>query len=126
MSDINKVIIIGNLTADPVLRHTQTGTAICQFSVANNYTYKKGNEKQETVSYFTCNAWGKTGETIAEFTKKGTKLAVSGRLNQNRWEDKDGKTQSRVEIQVEEFQFLSKKPENQQQQPEYVPASDWD
>jgi single-strand DNA-binding protein len=106
-NDINIVFLIGRLTADPVLRYIQGGTSIASFSLANNKTYLAQNEKKEQVSFFTCIAWGKTGEIIAQHCKKGQRIGVEGRLQQQSWTDKEGKKQSKVEIVVENFQFLS-------------------
>jgi single-strand DNA-binding protein len=106
-SDLNKAIIIGRLTRDPELRYTQSGTSVCSFSIANNRTYVAGGEKKETVSYFNCVAWAKTGEVIAEYCKKGQRIGIEGRLQQRSWDDQEGKKRQTVEIVVDNFQFLS-------------------
>ncbi len=98
----SKVIIMGNLSRDPELRTTQGGTQVCSFSVAVNRNYKD----QESVSFFDCSAWGKQGETIAQYLHKGSGILVSGRLEQRSWEDKEGQKRSRVEIVVEDFNFV--------------------
>lgn len=98
----SKVIIMGNLTRDPELRSTPSGTQVCSFSVAVNRVYN-GNEQ---VSYFDCSAWGKMGETVAQYCKRGSGILVSGRLDQRSYEDKDGNKRSRVEITVEDFNFV--------------------
>jgi len=98
----SKVIIMGNLTRDPEMRSTSNGTQVCSFSVAVNRVYA-GNEQ---VSYFDCSAWGKMGETIAQYCKRGSGILVSGRLDQRSYEDKDGNKRSRVEITVEDFNFV--------------------
>ena len=94
----SKVIIMGNLTRDPEMRSTSNGTQVCSFSVAVNRVYA-GNEQ---VSYFDCSAWGKMGETIAQYCKRGSGILISGRLDQRSYEDKDGNKRSRVEITVED------------------------
>jgi single-strand DNA-binding protein len=106
-SDLNKAIIIGRLTRDPELRYTQGGTSVCSFSIANNRTYVSAGEKKETVSYFNCVAWAKTGEVIAEYCKKGQRIGIEGRLQQRSWDDQEGKKRQTVEIVVDNFQFLS-------------------
>jgi len=98
----SKVIIMGNLTRDPEMRSTPSGTQVCGFSVAVNRVYN-GNEQ---VSYFDCSAWGKMGETIAQYCKRGSGILISGRLDQRSYEDKDGNKRSRVEITVEDFNFV--------------------
>lgn len=104
----SKAIIMGNLTRDPELRTTPSGASVCSFSVAVNRTFKdsSGNQ-QETVSFIDCVAWNKPGEIINQYAKKGTGIFVSGRLDQRSWEDKNtGNRRSRVEIVVEDFNFI--------------------
>ena len=109
-SDLNRVMLIGRLTKEPELRYTQGGAAIGKFSVASNRSYTTNTgEKKDEVSYFDCVAWGKLGEIIVEHCKKGRRIAVEGRIQQSRWEDKDGGKRSKVEIVVENFQFLDAK-----------------
>ena len=108
MRGFSKAIITGNLTRDPELRSTGNGTSVCAFSVAVNRVYRSNDgENKEDVSYFDCSAWGKIGETIAQYAKKGSAVLISGRLNQRTWEDKSGNKRSNVEIVVEDFNFLS-------------------
>ncbi|HPJ36542.1 MAG TPA: single-stranded DNA-binding protein [Spirochaetota bacterium] len=106
-SDLNRVILVGRLTRDPELRYTPAGMPVASFSIANNRTYSTGGEKKEQVSYFDCVAWSKMGEIITEYCKKGKQIAVEGRLQQRRWEDQDGNKKNKIEIVVENFQFLS-------------------
>lgn len=108
-TDLNRVILIGRLTADPQLRYTPAGTAVAGFSLANNKTYNQGGEKKDQVSYFPCIAWSKLGEIMTEHCKKGMRISVDGRLQQRRWADQDGKNRSAVEVIVENFQFLNDK-----------------
>ncbi len=105
----SKAIITGNITRDPELRTTPSGSQVCSFSVAVNRTFKDSSgTSQETVSFFDCSAWGRSAEIINQYAKKGTGILVSGRLEQRSWEDKNtGQKRSRVEIVVEEFSFLS-------------------
>ena len=103
----SKAIITGNLTRDPELRTTPSGAQVCGFSVAVNRSFKDSSgESKEDVSFIDCSAWGKAGEIIAQYAKKGSGILVSGRLDQRSWE-KDGQKHSRVEIVVEDFNFLS-------------------
>lgn len=106
-SDLNRVILVGRLTRDPELRYTPSGMAVASFSLANNRSYSTGGEKKDQVSYFDCVAWSKMGEIITEYCKKGKQIAVEGRLQQRRWDDQDGNKKSKIEIVVENFQFLS-------------------
>ncbi|MBQ3353406.1 single-stranded DNA-binding protein [Candidatus Saccharibacteria bacterium] len=107
MRGFSKAIITGNLTRDPELRTTPNGASVCSFSVAVNRTYRdSGGEQKEDVSFIDCSAWGKLGEMINQYAKKGSGVLVSGRLDQRSWEDKTtGQKRSRVEIVVEDFNF---------------------
>jgi single-strand DNA-binding protein len=112
MASFNKVILLGNLTRDPELRYTPQGAAVCEFALALNYVYtnKQTGQKVEEVSFIDLVAWGKTGETIAEYMKKGRQILVEGRLKQDRWEAQDGKKMSKVRVTVESFQFVGSRP----------------
>lgn len=107
MRGFSKAIITGNLTRDPELRSTSTGSSVCSFGVAVNRVYRGADgENKEEVSFFDCSAWGRIGETIAQYAKKGNPVLVSGRLSQRSWEDKTGNKRYNVEIVVEDFNFL--------------------
>ena len=108
MKGFSKAIIAGNLVGDPDMRATTSGTSVASFTVAVNRSYKNGSgENAEEVSYIDCTAWGKAGEIISQYLKKGDPILVSGRLRQRRWEDKEtGKNRSAIEIVVEDFNFI--------------------
>ncbi len=108
-SDLNRVVLIGRLTRDPELRHTADGTAVASFSLANGKTYVKNNEKREQTSFFNCVAWGKLGDVVAQWAKKGHRIGIEGRLQQRTWDDKDGNRRQSVEIVIENLQFLQPK-----------------
>lgn len=102
----NKVILMGNLTRDPELRTTPTGQNVASFSLAVNRAWRNASgEQQEAVDYIDCNAWGKAGEIIAQYMQKGRSILVSGRLQQRSWEQ-DGQKRSKVEVVVEDFNFV--------------------
>lgn len=101
MSDIFKVIGNARLVKDVELRQTTSGTNVASFSIAVNRKY---NDKEE-VSFFSCVAFGKTAEILAQYVKKGHRIGIEGRPVQRSWE-KDGQKRSTVEIVVENFQFL--------------------
>ena len=108
MRGFSKAIIAGNLTRDPELRKTPSGTSVCSFSVAVNRIYRDSSgAQQEDVSFIDCSAWGRLGEMIGQYAKKGSGVLVSGRLDQRSWEDKtSGQKRSRVEVVVEDFNFI--------------------
>lgn len=116
-NDINKVILIGRLTRDPETKTTPNGTTVTRASIANGYTYKQGTEKKEQTSYFDLTLWGKQGEILAEYGKKGQQLCIEGSLDQKRWQDSDGKNRSAVEITVSNFQFLGGKKDDSEPAP---------
>lgn len=105
MTDLNQVFLVGRVVRDAELKYTNSGTAQSRFSIAVNRSVKKGDQWAEEVSYFDINLWGKQAEGLNKFLVKGKQIAVQGELRQNRWE-KDGQTQSRVEIQVLNIQLL--------------------
>lgn len=108
MRGFSKAIITGNLTRDPELRTTPSGASVCSFAVAVNRVYKdtSGSQREE-VSFIDCSAWGKLGEMISQYAKKGSSVLVCGRLTQHSWEDKNtGQKRSRVEIVVDDFNFM--------------------
>jgi single-strand DNA-binding protein len=106
-SDLNRVVLIGRLTKDPDLRHTPSGAPVASFSIANNRTYVASGDKKELVSYFNCVAWNKLAELIAQYCKKGNRIAVEGRLQSRSWDDQDGNKRSTIEVVVENCQFLT-------------------
>lgn len=105
--NMNLVVLAGNLTRDPELRFTGTGTAVAEFGLANNRKWKgQDGEEKEEVSYFNCVAFGRTAEIVCDWFGKGGAICVEGRLQQQRWEDKaTGKPQSGVKVIVERFHF---------------------
>lgn len=104
----SKAILCGNLTRDPDLRATPSGAQVCSLSLAVNRVFKDSSgSNKESVSFFDCVAWGKQGEAIAQYAKKGSGMLVSGRLEQRSWEDKNsGQRRSRVELVIEDFNFI--------------------
>lgn len=102
----NKVVLMGNLTRDPELRTTPNGQTVCSFSLAINRTWRNADgEQQEAVDYIDCNAWGKAAEIINQYMQKGRALLISGRLQHRTWEQ-DGQKRSKVEVVVEDFNFV--------------------
>jgi len=109
MASFNKVVLMGNLTRDPELRYTPSGSAVCEFGLAVNRTWKgKDGQKQEECTFMDCTAWARTAEVIAEYCKKGAPLFVEGRLQLDSWE-KDGQKRTKLKVVVEQVQFLGGK-----------------
>lgn len=109
-----KATICGNVTRDPEVRTTAGGTSVTSFGIAVNRSFKTASgENQDETSFFDITAWGRTGETIAQYVKKGTPLLVSGRLRQHSWEDKNGGgKRSSVELVLEDFCFIGSGNDN--------------
>ena len=106
MRGFNKVVLMGNLTRDPELRTTPSGQNVTSFSLAVNRSWKNAQgEQQEAVDYIDCNVWGKPAEIINQYMKKGSGILVSGRLQQRSWEQ-EGQKRSKVEVVVEDFNFV--------------------
>jgi len=108
MANLNRVLLIGNLTRDPELRVTPKGTAICQFGLAISRSFKdESGQTREEATFVDIEAWGKQGETIAKYCTKGRPLFVEGRLRFDQWEDKtSGLKRNKLKVVLENFQFL--------------------
>ena len=106
-SNVNVVVITGNLTRDPELRHTGGGTAVCELRVAVNSRRKEGQEWVDKPNYFDVVVWGAQGENCANYLSKGRPVAVEGRLDWREWEAKDGSGKRQaVQIIANSVQFL--------------------
>lgn len=111
MASINSVILIGNLTRDPELRHTPSGSALCKFGLAMNEKFK---DRESTV-FVDIVAWAKTAELCSEYLSKGRSVAIDGRLSYSSWEDKDtGKKRSKLEVTADRVVFLDKKEKHEE------------
>lgn len=104
---LNKTIHIGNLTADPELKQTQSGTSVCSFNIAVNRYSKDPTEKK--VDFFTVVAWGPKAEFVSRYFKKGQAIVVCGRLENREWTDKQGNKRISTEIIAEEVSFAGGK-----------------
>lgn len=105
---MNKVFLIGNLTRDPELTETSSGIPVCHFAIAVNRNYSSQDSERQT-DFFNCTAWRATAETIARYTKKGNKVAVSGSVQLRNYEDNQGVKRTAVDIIVQDIEFLTPK-----------------
>lgn len=87
---INLAIITGNVTRDPELRYTPSGQAVCTFGVATNRSIKKGEQWEDVPTYHNIVVWGKQAEYLSNNVKKGTKVSISGRIDNRQYDAKDG------------------------------------
>ncbi len=102
---MNKVFLIGNLTRDPELTQTPNGVSVCHFSIAVNRPYTQGGERE--TDFFNCTAWRGTGENIAKYQRKGSKVAVTGSIQLRNYEDNQGVKRTAVDIICQDVEFLS-------------------
>lgn len=108
MASVNKVILIGNLGAEPELKYLPSGQAVCEVSLACNETWTdKQGQKQEWVEWVRCVMWGKTAENVAKYCQKGKQLYVEGQLRTESWEDKETKQKRyATKVNVRDVKFL--------------------
>jgi single-strand DNA-binding protein len=115
MSSYQKVIICGNIGRDPEIKYTQNGTAVCSLSVATSRSWKDKNsgERQEETEWHRVVAYDRLAEILGEYTKKGSKVLIDGRLKTRKWEDKDGIERYTTEIVAESMQMLDPKSDGE-------------
>ena len=107
MANINRVVLVGNLTRDPELRHTPSGTPVCKLRIAVNTRQKDASGQWgEKPNYFDVTVWGNQGENCAQFLAKGRQIGVDGRLDWREWDAQDGTKRQAVEIIADTVQFL--------------------
>jgi single-strand DNA-binding protein len=120
--NINRVIVVGNLTRDPELRHTPSGMAVCSLRIAVN-TSRKDETGQwvDKPNYFDVTVWGQQGENCAQYLSKGRPVGIDGRLEWREWEAQDGSKRQSVEIVADTVQFLGSRSDSEGGG-QYVPA----
>jgi len=130
--NLNKAMIIGNLTRDPESRTTPQGTAVASFSVATNFVWKDANgQKQEKAEFHNVVAWRRLAEICTQYLKKGSKVYIEGRLQTRDWEGQDGVKRYRTEIVADNMIMLdrpsttgqSSSTNNNFSQPESTPTA---
>lgn len=105
--DLNKVMLIGNVTRDPEMRTTPNGTQVASFSVATNLTWTdQSGQKQEKAEFHNIVAWRKLAEICGQYLKKGSKIYVEGRLQTRDWEGQDGVKRYRTEVVADNMIML--------------------
>jgi len=108
---LNKVMVIGNLGADPELRSTNSGESVCSFRLAATEKWKdKNGGEQEHTEWFKCSLWGKSGEALAKHATKGSSLYVEGSLRTRKYQDDTGADRYATEVRVDKWQFVGSKP----------------
>ena len=104
--NINSVVLVGNLTRDPELRHTPSGTAVTTLRIAVNDRVKRGEDWQDAAYYFDVTVWGRTAENCAQYLAKGRPVGVQGKLTWREWDAQDGTKRQSVEVVADNVQFL--------------------
>jgi single-strand DNA-binding protein len=122
-ASINRVVLVGNLTRDPELRHTPSGMSVCSLRIAVNSRRKdESGQWVEKPNYFSITVWGNQGESCAQYLSKGRPVAVDGRLDWREYE-KDGVKREAIEIVADSVQFLGSRQDGEGAgAPQYVPA----
>lgn len=115
MKNINRVIVSGNLTREPELRHTPSGLAVLNIGVAVNDSRKNQNtgEWEEYPNYIDCVVMGDRAEKLANMLHKGQKVCVEGKLRYSQWE-KEGQKRSKIEVNVDQIEFMSRRDDEPQ------------
>ncbi len=119
---MNKVFLIGNLTKDAELRETPSGVSVCRFTIAVGRNYTQNGERQ--TDFFECVAWRNLAETIAQYCKKGHKVAVSGSIQLRTYEDNNGNKRTAVDIVTQDIEFLTPKAQDEPKRARLEPVDD--
>jgi single-strand DNA-binding protein len=112
MAGFNKVILIGNLTKNPEVRYTPSGTPVTSFGLAVNRRFRQAEDLKEEVCYIDIVVFGKQAEHCGQYLSKGNGVVIDGRLQQRRWETEDGQKRSKHEVVAQTVTFLPKRPDS--------------
>lgn len=124
MSNLNRVLLTGNLTDDPNLKYVGDNTPVCNFALAANRHYRnRQGEQQQEVCFVDCEAWGHTAEVIHQRLSKGRPLLIEGRLRLDRWKTKAGENRSKLRVVAERFHFIDRKDDAEPAGSAPAPAS---
>ncbi len=114
MANINRVVLVGNLTRDPELRHTPGGTPVCSLRIAvNSRRRDESGQWTDKPNYFSVSVFGNQAESCAQYLAKGRPVAIDGRLDWREWQAQDGAKREAVEIVAESVQFLGGRGEGE-------------
>ena len=106
MASFNKVILVGNMTADPELKQTTSGTSVCSFSIAVNRRFTKAEQGQQTVDFINIVAWSQRAEFVSRYFKKGNPILICGQLQTRTWTDNQGQKRYATEVIADEVSFV--------------------
>ena len=112
MPNLNKVMLMGNLTRDPELRYTPNNTAVTNLGMAINRRWRnQQGEQQEETTFVDLEAFGRTAEVLNQYLKKGRPVFIEGRLKLDQWQNREGQNRSKLKVVVEQFQFIDQRGE---------------
>lgn len=111
MPNLNRVMLMGNLTRDPEMRYLPSNTAVVAIGLAINRRWRnQQGEQQEETTFVDCEAFGKVAELLNQYLRKGRPIYVEGRLKLDQWQDKEGHNRSKIKVIIESFQFIDSRP----------------
>ena len=105
MADLNKVILMGHMTADPELKQTPSGVSVCSFSIGVNRRYSKADQGQQSVDFINIVSWRQQAEFVSRYFKKGSSIIVCGSLQTRNWTDNQGQKRYATEVVADEVSF---------------------
>lgn len=121
MASLNKVILIGHMTADPELKQTQGGTSVCSFSIGVSRKYTKQGEQPQS-DFINIVAWRNTAEFVSRYFRKGNAICICGSLQTRSWTDNNGNKRYATEVIADEVSFVEKKSDSSDYAPSYTAA----
>ena len=107
MASFNKVILIGNMTADPELKQTAAGISVCSFSIAVNRRFAKADQGQQNVDFINIVTWRQSAEFVSRYFKKGNPILICGQLQTRSWTDNQGQKRYATEVVADEVSFVA-------------------
>ena len=105
MADLNKVILMGHMTADPELKQTTTGISVCSFSIGVNRRYSKADQNQQSVDFINIGTWRQQAEFVSRYFKKGSSIVICGSIQTRTWTDNNGQKRYATEVVADEVSF---------------------
>ena len=106
MASFNKVILLGNLTRDPEMRYTPSGTPVASFGLAVNRRYRQGEEQKEEVCFVDISTFARSAEIVGQYLSKGSPVLIEGRLQFRSWEDQNGQRRSKLDVVAERVNLM--------------------
>ncbi len=113
MASFNKVILIGNMTADPELKQTAAGISVCSFSIAVNRRFAKSEQGQQNVDFINIVTWRQQAEFVSRYFKKGNPILICGQLQTRTWNDNQGQKRYATEVVADEVSFVANAAQSQ-------------